>query len=103
MTSASDGRGEQSAASSTPEFPPTLREVLLRPRWLGTLLLCLVVAGVFAWLGQWQLDRAREIWRKKFGQAAADASERARQIRFLVSRGFAADVVRRVVQGADEA
>ncbi len=58
MTSASDGRGEQSAASSTPEFPPTLREVLLRPRWLGTLLLCLVVAGVFAWLGQWQLARA---------------------------------------------
>ncbi|WP_375385897.1 SURF1 family protein [uncultured Microbacterium sp.] len=39
-------------------FPPTLREVLLRPRWLGMLALCLVVAGVFAWLGQWQLGRA---------------------------------------------
>ncbi|MEU1972108.1 SURF1 family cytochrome oxidase biogenesis protein [Microbacterium sp. NPDC019599] len=31
---------------------------MLRPRWLGMLLLCLVVAGVFAWLGQWQLSRA---------------------------------------------
>lgn len=39
-------------------FPPTLREVMLRPRWIGMLLLCLVVAGVFAWLGQWQLGRA---------------------------------------------
>jgi hypothetical protein len=39
-------------------FPPTLREVMLRPQWIGMLLLCLVVAGVFAWLGQWQLGRA---------------------------------------------
>lgn len=39
-------------------FPPTLREVMLRPRWLTMLALCLVVAGVFAWLGQWQLGRA---------------------------------------------
>lgn len=39
-------------------FPPTLREVMLRPRWIGVLLLALVVAGVFAWLGQWQLGRA---------------------------------------------
>ncbi|MFT4220683.1 MAG: SURF1 family cytochrome oxidase biogenesis protein [Microbacterium sp.] len=39
-------------------FPPTLREVLVRPRWLALLGLCLVVAGVFAWLGQWQLGRA---------------------------------------------
>ncbi|WP_036284647.1 SURF1 family protein [Microbacterium luticocti] len=39
-------------------FPPTLREVMLRPRWLAMLGLCLVVAGVFAWLGQWQLGRA---------------------------------------------
>ncbi|MFK4837415.1 SURF1 family protein [Microbacterium sp. ZW T2_14] len=31
---------------------------MLRPRWIGMLLLCLVVAGVFAWLGQWQLGRA---------------------------------------------
>lgn len=45
--------------SDIPEvFPPTLREVLLRPRWIAMLLLCLVVAGIFAWLGQWQLGRA---------------------------------------------
>ena len=46
---------------TTPEvFPPTLREVMLRPRWIGVLALCLLVAGVFAFLGQWQLGRAIE-------------------------------------------
>ncbi len=40
------------------QFPPTLREVMLRRRWIGMLALCLVVAGVFAWLGQWQLASA---------------------------------------------
>lgn len=44
--------------SSPALFPPTLREVMLRGRWIGMLVLCLVVAGVFAWLGQWQLERA---------------------------------------------
>ena len=49
----------QSRIAPEPEvFPPTLREVMLRPKWIGVLLLCLVVAGIFAWLGQWQLSRA---------------------------------------------
>ena len=39
-------------------FPPTLREVMLRPWWIGMLVFALAVAGVFAWLGQWQLSRA---------------------------------------------
>jgi cytochrome oxidase assembly protein ShyY1 len=47
-----------SAPLAPQEFPPTLREVMLRRRWIGVLALCLVVAGVFAWLGQWQLERA---------------------------------------------
>lgn len=43
---------------TTQEFPPTLREVMLRGRWIAVLCACLVVAGVFAFLGQWQLERA---------------------------------------------
>lgn len=39
-------------------FAPTLREVMLRPWWLGMLAFALLVAAVFAWLGQWQLSRA---------------------------------------------
>ncbi|MEZ5189096.1 MAG: SURF1 family cytochrome oxidase biogenesis protein [Microbacterium sp.] len=31
---------------------------MLRPWWIGMLLFALVVAAVFAWLGQWQLGRA---------------------------------------------
>jgi len=49
-----------------------------------------------------ELDRAREVWRRKFGERATDPKEKARQIRFLVSRGFATEVVRRVVQAADD-
>jgi len=32
--------------------------VARRPKWIGVLLLVLVLAGVFAWLGRWQLERA---------------------------------------------
>ncbi|MDT0115960.1 SURF1 family cytochrome oxidase biogenesis protein [Microbacterium sp. PRF11] len=39
-------------------FPPTLREVMLRPRWIALLAFSLLVAGALAWLGQWQLGRA---------------------------------------------
>ena len=49
-----------------------------------------------------ELERAREVWRKKFGQPATDASERAKQMRFLLTRGFASQAVRRVVQGEDD-
>ena len=49
-----------------------------------------------------ELERAREVWARKFGEPATEPKEKARQIRFLVSRGFAAEVVRRVVQGADD-
>jgi regulatory protein len=48
-----------------------------------------------------ELDRAREVWRKKFGAAPTDATERARQMRFLASRGFGGDAIRRVVAGGD--
>jgi regulatory protein len=46
-----------------------------------------------------ELDRAREVWRKKFGSPAVDAAERAKHMRFLASRGFAPEVIRRVVAG----
>ena len=49
-----------------------------------------------------ELDRAREVWRKKFGQPPADAAARAKQMRFLASRGFGGDTIHRVVSGGDE-
>ena len=43
-----------------------------------------------------EFERAREVWSRKFGEPASDPKERARQMRFLLSRGFAAEVVRKV-------
>ena len=49
-----------------------------------------------------ELERAREVWRKKFGEPPVDQAARVKQVRFLVSRGFAPEVVKRVVAGADD-
>jgi regulatory protein len=43
--------------------------------------------------------RAQAYWDKKFGRAPSTPEERARQFRHLLARGFAAEVVRRVVPG----
>ena len=45
-------------------------------------------------------QRARDLWLRKYGQAASNAPERMRQLRFLAGRGFSMEVVRRVVLGA---
>lgn len=45
-----------------------------------------------------EVDRAREVWRKKFGEPAPDAAGRAKQMRFLASRGFDPDAVRRLMR-----
>lgn len=34
--------------------------MMLRPRWIGALVIAMAVAAGFAWLGQWQLGRAIE-------------------------------------------
>ena len=46
---------------------------------------------------EWQ--RASELWQRRFARTASDPRERARQARFLLARGFSAEVVRRVVAG----
>lgn len=51
-----------------------------------------------------ELERAREVWRRRFGgELPRDAAERAKQSRFLAARGFGGEVIRRVlVGGADD-
>lgn len=46
--------------------------------------------------------RAFAVWQKRFGTAAADYKESARQARFLQGRGFASDVVRAVLRQSKE-
>jgi len=45
-----------------------------------------------------ELGRARDIWAKKFGSTPTDARDWARQARFLQSRGFSSDVIRRLLK-----
>ncbi len=49
-----------------------------------------------------EVERAREVWRKKFGEPAADAAATGKQMRFLLTRGFSSDAVRRVLRDARE-
>lgn len=44
-----------------------------------------------------EVERAREVWLRKFGALPADAAERGRQMRFLASRGFGAEAIHQVL------
>lgn len=41
-----------------------------------------------------ELERAREVWQKKFGIPPADEAEKAKQMRFLQGRGFTLEATR---------
>ena len=61
-----------------------------------------MVLDAVASLHSTELARAREVWRKKFGTPPLDATERGKQQRFLLARGFSGDTVRKVVAGGDD-
>ena len=45
-----------------------------------------------------ELAAARDVWKKKFGVAPEDEKEKAKQMRFMQSRGFSLDVVFKVLR-----
>ncbi len=47
------------------------------------------------------MARAKAVWERRFGRPPADMAERAKQVRFMVARGFSRAVVSRIIQGAD--
>jgi regulatory protein len=49
--------------------------------------------------GEDELSRARQVWQRKFGGQTTDVTERARQMRFLINRGFSGETIRRVLRG----
>ena len=65
-----------------------------------------IMAEAISSLKTTEVERAREVWRKKFesksGGAQVDAAGRAKQMRFLAARGFGADAIRRVVSGSED-
>lgn len=50
-------------------------------------------------LKETEYQRAYELWQRKFGVLATEQKERARQYRFLASKGFSSAVVSKVVAG----
>ncbi|MBO1902195.1 hypothetical protein J4H92_09575 [Leucobacter weissii] len=68
------------------EGEPSLARVMRKPKWIAALALALVVAGVFAWLGQWQLSHAITL------EAEGDAhSETPRPIDEVLEPGTSVD------------
>ena len=49
-----------------------------------------------------EVERAQAVWAKKFKNPGSTREERAKQMRFLQSRGFSFDAIRTVIRGADE-
>ena len=49
-----------------------------------------------------ELASAREVWQRKFGAVPQDSREKARQMRFLQSRGFGLEVIFQVLRGESE-
>lgn len=60
------------------------------------------VAAALPELKAGELEAARVVWRRKFGRQPRTAAERARQARFLQGRGFALDVILKVIKGEDQ-
>ena len=62
-----------------------------------------LIADAIPQLKETELEAAREVWQRKFGVLPLDAREKARQIRFLQSRGFSIDVTLKVLKQASGA
>lgn len=89
---------ESVLASQAPRFGTRRLRQTLQAKGLAPEL----VAATLAQARGTELERARELWRRRFGAPPADAAERARQMRFLAGRGFEGEVIRRVLRGAEE-
>jgi regulatory protein len=61
-----------------------------------------VIREQLAELKQTEHDRARQVWQSKFGVLPEDAKARAKQMRFLQSRGFSLDVIGKVLRGISD-
>lgn len=61
-----------------------------------------LVGKALAELKEDEETTARNLWRKKFGAPPATREEWARQARFLQSRGFGSELIRKVLRDAPE-
>jgi regulatory protein len=55
-----------------------------------------------AQLKETDLARARALWQRRFGEPSMAANERAKQIRYLQTRGFSFAIIKKVLDGATD-
>jgi len=57
-----------------------------------------LVADAMTQLKETEIEAARAVWQSKFGNFPKDRKEKAKQVRFLQSRGFSIDVIFKVLK-----
>ncbi len=58
-----------------------------------------IAQAVVRTLRDTELARAHALWVRRHGEVAQEPQDRAKQMRFLMARGFSSDVARRVTRG----
>lgn len=61
-----------------------------------------LINAAISQLKQGELETARAVWHRKFAAPPQDQKEKAKQVRFLQSRGFSMDVIFKVMRIQDE-
>ncbi len=59
-----------------------------------------LIADALPALKDSELETARDVWQRKFGTLPHDAKEKAKQMRFMQSRGFGFDVIFKVLDSS---
>jgi regulatory protein len=61
-----------------------------------------LIQAAGAQLRETERSRAQAVWRKKYGQLPQTPAERAKQARFLATRGFSHETIAQVLKGDDD-
>ena len=60
-----------------------------------------LISAAIPQLKEGELEAARGVWQRKFATPPKDQKEKAKQVRFLQSRGFSMDVIFKVMRISD--
>ena len=61
-----------------------------------------LISAALPELKESELEAARGVWQRKFGIAPQDEKEKAKQMRFMQSRGFGFDVIFQALRGGSD-
>ena len=60
-----------------------------------------LISAAIPQMKEGELEAARNVWQRKFASPPQDQKEKAKQVRFLQSRGFSMDVIFKVMRISD--